>query len=352
MLCDEINTSELSYPGIGENVVLDEEEDSFTFTTRTFLPFVTYPEVLPTSYSTGSEDKIFNPGILDVFDPLHPPLMDFHVTKAFSGFTFSLLKIFSKKFFEPGIKNATFSKCEFWLQEVQFLGHVINGDGIHVDPSKIEVVKNREAPRTPSEVPLPNGSEDFVVYYDTSGLGLCCVLMQRGKVIAYASRQLKIHKKNFTTHDLELDAVVFALNICRHYLFGTKSGIYTDQKSLQHIFSQKELNMRQRRWIELFSDYDYEIRCHPGKANVVADALSRKERVKPKRFRAMNLTFYSSIKDWILATQKEASDEDRYPWSGMKKDIAMYVSRYLICLKVKAEHQRPSGLLKQPEIPD
>ncbi|GJX76892.1 hypothetical protein Tco_0323703 [Tanacetum coccineum] len=116
---DEINTSELSYPGIGENVILDEEEDTFTFTTRSFLPFVTYPEVLPASYSTGSEDKVFKPGIfdnvltrkssltLDVFDPLHPPLMDFHVTKAFSGFTFSLLKIFSKKFFEPGIKNAT-----------------------------------------------------------------------------------------------------------------------------------------------------------------------------------------------------------------------------------------------------
>ncbi|GJY10138.1 hypothetical protein Tco_0378323 [Tanacetum coccineum] len=126
---DEINTSELSYPGIGENVVLDEEEDTFTFTTRSFLPFVTYPEVLPASYSTGSEDKIFKPGIfdndafkdksskelapskalltLDVFDPLHPPLMDFHVTKAFFGFTFSILKIFSKKFVEPGIKNAT-----------------------------------------------------------------------------------------------------------------------------------------------------------------------------------------------------------------------------------------------------
>ncbi|GKB10208.1 hypothetical protein Tco_0844131 [Tanacetum coccineum] len=124
---DEINTSELSYPGIGENVVSDEEEDTFTFTTRTFLPFVTYPEVLPVSYSTGSEDKVFKPGIfdndafkdksskelapskalltLDVFDPPHPPLMDFHDTKAFSGFTFSLLTIFSKKFVEPGIKN-------------------------------------------------------------------------------------------------------------------------------------------------------------------------------------------------------------------------------------------------------
>ncbi|GKC32305.1 putative reverse transcriptase domain-containing protein, partial [Tanacetum coccineum] len=98
----------------------------------------------------------------------------------------------------------------------------------------------------------------------------------RGKVIAYASRQLKIHENNYTTHDLELGAVVFAFKIWRHYLYGTKNVIYTDHKSLQHIFSQKELNMRQRCWIELFSDYDCEIRYHPGKANVVADSLSRK----------------------------------------------------------------------------
>nr|GEV41992.1 putative reverse transcriptase domain-containing protein [Tanacetum cinerariifolium] len=102
--------------------------------------------------------------------------------------------------------------------------------------------------------------------------------MQRDKVIAYASRQFKIHENNYTTHDLEFGAVVFALKIWRHYLYGTKSVIYTDHKSLQHIFSQKELNMQQRRWIELFSDYDCEIRYHPGKANVVADALIRKER--------------------------------------------------------------------------
>ncbi|GJT36822.1 reverse transcriptase domain-containing protein [Tanacetum coccineum] len=205
---------------------------------------------------------------------------------------------------------------------------------------------------------------------------------------------------------------VFALKIWRHYLYGTKSVIYTDHKSLQHIFSQKELNMRQRRWIELFSDYDCEIRYHPGKANVVADALSRKERVKPKRVRAMNMTLQSSIKDRILAAQKEAIDEsaglqkgldemieqisdgtlyyldriwvplkgdvrtliideahksnysvhprddnmyydlrDRYWWPGMKKDIAEYVSKCLTCLKVKTEHQRPYGLLQQPEIP-
>ncbi|GJW08863.1 putative reverse transcriptase domain-containing protein [Tanacetum coccineum] len=235
---------------------------------------------------------------------------------------------------------AKFSKCEFWLREVQFLGHVINGDGIHVNPSKIEAIKNWKAPRTLYEVrsflglagyyhrfienfskiakplivltqksksfdwgeeqenafqtlkgklcdapvlALLDGPEDFRIYFDASELGLGCVFMQRGKVIAYASSQWKIHEKNYTTHNLELGAVVFAFKIWRHYLYGTKSVIYTDHKSLQHIVSQKELNMRQRRWIELFSDYDCEIRYHLGKVNVVADALSRKERVKPKR---------------------------------------------------------------------
>nr|GEU33734.1 putative reverse transcriptase domain-containing protein [Tanacetum cinerariifolium] len=148
---------------------------------------------------------------------------------------------------------------------------------------------------------LLDGPKDFVVYFDASGLGLGCVLMQRGKVIAYASRQFKIHEKNYTTHDLELGAVVFSRKIWRHYLYGTKSVIYTDHKSLQHIFIHKELNMSQRRWIELFSDYDCEILYHPGKANVVADALSRKERVKPKRVRAMNMTLPSCINDRILA---------------------------------------------------
>nr|GFA63685.1 retrotransposon protein, putative, Ty3-gypsy subclass [Tanacetum cinerariifolium] len=151
---------------------------------------------------------------------------------------------------------------------------------------------------------LLDGPEYFVVYYDASRIRLGCVLMQRGKVTAYASRQLKIHEYNYTTHDLELGAVVFALKIWRHYLYGTKSVIYKDHKSLQHIFSQKELNMRRRHWIKLFSDYDCEIRYHPGKVNVMADALSRKERVKPKRVRAMNMTLQSSVKDRILAAQK------------------------------------------------
>nr|GEX52414.1 hypothetical protein [Tanacetum cinerariifolium] len=173
--------------------------------------------------------------------------------------------------------------------------------------------------------------------------------MQRGKVIAYASRELKIHEKNYTTHDLELEAVVFALKIWIHYLYRTKSVIYTDHKSLQHIFSPKELNMRQRRWIELFSDYDCEIRYHPGMENVVADALSRKERVKLKRLRDINMILQdinmilqSSIKDTILTGQKEAvahkskysvhrgADKmyydlrDRYWWLGMKKNVAEY----------------------------
>ncbi|GJT23901.1 putative reverse transcriptase domain-containing protein [Tanacetum coccineum] len=104
--------------------------------------------------------------------------------------------------------------------------------------------------------------------------------MQRGKVIAYASRQLKIHEKNYTTHDLELKGVVFALKTWRHYLYGTKSVIYTDHKSLQQIFDQKELNICQGRWIELFSDYECEIRYHPRKTNVVTDALSEASKVE------------------------------------------------------------------------
>ncbi|GJS41989.1 putative reverse transcriptase domain-containing protein [Tanacetum coccineum] len=125
---------------------------------------------------------------------------------------------------------------------------------------------------------LPEGSENFVVYCDASHKGLGAVLMQKEKVIAYASRQLKIHEKNYTTHDLELGAVVFALKMWRHYLYGTKCVVYTDHKSLQHILDQKELNMRQRRWLELLSDYDCELRYHPGKANVVADAWRREKK--------------------------------------------------------------------------
>ncbi|GKF62772.1 putative reverse transcriptase domain-containing protein [Tanacetum coccineum] len=148
---------------------------------------------------------------------------------------------------------------------------------------------------------LPKGSENFIVYYDASHKGLGDVLMQNEKVIAYASRQLKIHEKNYTTHDQELGAVVFTLKMWRHYLYGTRCIVFTDHKSLQHILNQKELNMRQRRWLELLSDYDCDIRYHlAGNANVVVDALSRKEWSKPLRVRAIVMTIGLNLPKQIL----------------------------------------------------
>ncbi|GJX01521.1 putative reverse transcriptase domain-containing protein [Tanacetum coccineum] len=247
--------------------------------------------------------------------------------------------------------------------------------GIHVDPAKIESIKDWASPKTPTEihqflglagyyrrfiegfskiaksmmkltqkgVKFDWGSKDFVVYCDASHKGLGTVLMQREKVIAYASRQLKIHEKNYTTHDLELRSVVFALKIWRHYLYGTKCTVFTDHKSLQHILDQKELNMRQRRWLELLSDYDCDIRYHPRKANVVADALSHKERIKP-------LQSKYSIHP---SSEKMYQDMKKlYWWPNMKVDIATYVSKCLTCAKVKDKHQWPSGLLVQPAKPE
>ncbi|GJQ89855.1 putative reverse transcriptase domain-containing protein [Tanacetum coccineum] len=156
------------------------------------------------------------------------------------------------------------------------------------------------------------GSGNFVVYCDASHKGLGTILMQKEKVIAYASRQLKVHEKNYTTYDLELGTVVFALKMWRYYLYGTKCVVFTDHKSLQHILNQKELNMRQRRWLELLSDYDYEIRYHPGKANVVADALSRKERIKPLRVRALVMTIGLNLPKQILSAQSEARKEENF----------------------------------------
>nr|GEX23074.1 putative reverse transcriptase domain-containing protein [Tanacetum cinerariifolium] len=231
--------------------------------------------------------------------------------------------------------------------------HVVNNNRIHVDPSKIEAivkpltsptqknqkyewgVEQEEAFRTLKDklcnapiLSLPDEAKDFVVYCNASNQGLGCVLMQRGKVIAYASQQLKIHEKSYTTHDLELGDVVFALKIWRYYFYETKSVIYTDHKSLQHIFDQKKLNIRQRRWIELFSDYDCEIRYHPGKENVVADALSRKERVKPKRVTIiMDETHAMRYSIHPGANQMYYDLRDMYWWPGMKRDIATYFWR-------------------------
>nr|GEX70463.1 putative reverse transcriptase domain-containing protein [Tanacetum cinerariifolium] len=140
--------------------------------------------------------------------------------------------------------------------------------------------------------------------------GLGAALMQREKIIAYASRQLKPHEENYTTHDLELGAVMFALKIWRHYKYITKCTIFTDHKSLQHILDQKELNMRQHRWLELLADYDCMIRYHPRKENVVADALSRKERIKPLRVRSLVMIIHLKLPSQILEAQtKEIKEE-------------------------------------------
>nr|GFB86293.1 putative reverse transcriptase domain-containing protein [Tanacetum cinerariifolium] len=156
---------------------------------------------------------------------------------------------------------------------------------------------------------LPEGSEDFVVYCDASLRGFRAVLMQREKVIAYASRQLRKNEENYTTHDLELEAVVFAFRLWRHYLYDTKCMVYADHKSLQYILDQKELNMRQRRWVELLSDYDCEIRYHLGKANVVADALSRKDK-EPIRVRALVVTVHNNLPEQIRNAQAEACEKE------------------------------------------
>ena len=123
---------------------------------------------------------------------------------------------------------------------------------------------------------IPDVGKPFEVYCDASHLGLGCVLMQEKKAVTYALRQLKVHERNYPTHDLELVAIVFALKIWMHYLYGAQFRVFSDHKSLKYLFDQKELNMRQRRWMEFLKGYDFELVYHPGKANVVVDALSRK----------------------------------------------------------------------------
>ncbi|KAL0562068.1 hypothetical protein IC582_002518 [Cucumis melo] len=392
---------------------------------------------------------------------------------------------------------AKFSKCEFWLKQVSFLGHVVSKAGVSVDPAKIEAVTGWTRPSTVSEVrsflglagyyrrfvenfsriatPLtqltrkgapfvwskacedsfqtlkqklvtapvltvPDGSGNFVIYSDASKKGLGCVLMQQGKVVAYASRQLKSHEQNYPTHDLELAAVVFALKIWRHYLYGEKIQIFTDHKSLKYFFTQKELNMRQRRWLELVKDYDCEILYHPGKANVVVDALSRKvshsaalitrqaplhrdlERaeiavsVGAVTMQLAQLTVQPTLRQRIIDAQsndpylvekrglaeagqtaefslssdggllferrlcvpsdsavktellseahsspfsmhpgstKMYQDLKRiYWWRNMKREVAEFVSKCLVCQQVKAPRQKPAGLLQPLSIPE
>ena len=230
---------------------------------------------------------------------------------------------------------AKFSKCEFWLTEVRFLGHMVSASGVSVDPEKIEAMMIWERPKSVFEIcsflglagyyrrfiedfsrlaapmtrltqkevkfdwddrceeafqelnmrltsdPIlivPDKGQGYTVYYDASRAGLGCVLMQSGRVVAYGSRQLKYHEQNYPTHDMELMVVVFALKIWHHYLYGEEFEVYSDHKSLKYIFTQRDLNMRQRRWMKFLEDYDFTLHYHPGKANVVADALSQKSR--------------------------------------------------------------------------
>jgi hypothetical protein len=387
---------------------------------------------------------------------------------------------------------AKFSKCEFWLEKVAFLGHILTAEGVAVDPEKVEAVSNWQQPTNVSEIrsflglagyyrrfiegfskiarpmtellrkdkkfiwiesceksfqelkkrlttapvlTLPDIQKDFVIYCDASRQGLGRVLMQDGRVVAYASRQLKPHEQNYPTHDLELAAVVHALKIWRHYLIGNKCEIYTDHKSLKYIFTQSDLNLRQRRWLELIKDYNLEIHYHPGKANVVADALSRKsygQHLEPKNVhlqeemvqlnlhivhqpRSCNLSVQPTLEDQIRKTQYTDQDlmkirkhtgenkapdfrvdakgtlwyknricvpkegkfrqiimneahnsaysihpgatkmymdlKERYWWNGMKADVAQFVAHCDICQRVKAEHQKPAGLLQPLPIP-
>ncbi|GJZ48224.1 putative reverse transcriptase domain-containing protein [Tanacetum coccineum] len=349
---------------------------------------------------------------------------------------------------------AKFSKCEFWIPKVQFLGHVIDSQGIHVDPAKIESIKDWASPKSPTEIrqflglagyyrrfiegfskiakpmtkltqkkvkfewgdkqetafqllkqklysapilALPKGSEDFIVYCDALIKGFGVVLMQREKVIAYASRQLKIHEKNNTTHDLELGAVVFSLKLWRHYLYRTKCTVLTDYKSLQYILNQKEMNMRQQgtratiKGSSLSRDYMFE----SPKQILDAQTEARKpENIKnedvggmlvenskdPEKLRTEKLepradgTLCLNGRSWLpcygdlrtvimheshkskyyihSGSEKIYQDMKKlYWWPNMKANIATYVNKCLTCAKVKAENQRPSRFLVQPDIP-
>ncbi|KAG8503264.1 hypothetical protein CXB51_001221 [Gossypium anomalum] len=238
---------------------------------------------------------------------------------------------------------AKFSKCEFWLREVSFLGYVVSASGIRVDSGKISAILDWKPPRNIMEVrsflglteecqksfdqlktylteaPVlvqPESGKEFVIYSDASLLGLGCVLMQEGRVVAYASRQLKPHEKNYPTHDLELAAIVFALKIWRHYLFG------------------------ERRWLELLKDYELVIDYHPGKANVVADALSRKSL---SALRAMN-----KVDDELIAKRAECASNAESEFQIDDNDCLRFISR----LRVPRNSELISMILSEAQMFD
>jgi hypothetical protein len=285
-----------------------------------------------------------------------------------------------------------FSKCEFWIKEVQFLGHVISPEGIAVEPSKVKEVLDWRQPTSVSEVwsflelagyyrrfnpnfskiakPIiellkkgnkyvwsdacdeafenlkkllttslvlaqPDITKLFDVYCDAFGTGLGGVLMQEGQVIPYSSRQLRRHEEHYPTHDLELAVVVMALRTWQHYLHGNVVHIFTDHKSLKYIFTQPDLNMRQRRWFELIKDYELEVHYHPGKANVIADALSCKSHYnyllairltrEESSTRVSNLSVFNiiltpTLREEIIAAQKNDEGMGHIKWRMQEGD--------------------------------
>ncbi|KAA0036120.1 ty3-gypsy retrotransposon protein [Cucumis melo var. makuwa] len=314
---------------------------------------------------------------------------------------------------------AKFSKCEFWLKKVSFLGHVVSSEGVSVDPAKIEVV-SWPRPSTVSEIrgflglavlTVPDGSGSFVIYSDASKKGLGCALMQQGKVVAYATRQLKSHEQNNPTHDLELAAVVFALKIWRHYLYDEKIQIFTDHKSLKYFFTQ-ELNMRQRRKVAhsavlitkqapLLRDFErVEIAVSIGEVTSQLAQLTVQPTLRQRVIVAQlndpylvekrllleawqsegfsvssddGLTFdgrlcvlediavkiellteaHSSPFTMHLGSTKMYQDLRRaYWWRNMKREVADFVSRCLVCQQVKAPRQKSAGLLQPLGVPE
>nr|GEZ26966.1 hypothetical protein [Tanacetum cinerariifolium] len=316
---------------------------------------------------------------------------------------------------------AKFLKCEFWLGQVAFFSHIVSANGITMDPAMVEGMTKWPRPKVVTEIRsflgLAGYFRRFVEGFSRLALPLT-KLMRKGKkfvwdeeweksfeelrrdykVIAYVVRQLKAYEANYPTHDLELVAVVFALKIWRHYLYGETCNIFIDHKSLKYIFTHNELNIRKRRWLELLKDYDTNIQYHHGKANVVADALSRKSgmlanlQIEPEIIRdlePMNIKlcirgtkgYWASLKIepklilrikkaqkedvelWVVLQKSEEDEHMKFQvdndgstkmygdmkqhfwWNGMKQDIATFMGKCLICQQVKIEHQRASGLL-------